>query len=98
MGVSHQCVTLSTLLSADLKLSEIEHLFTVENPKFKIFFFFLWNWSLNSGLCTCKAGALPLEPHLQSILLCLFWRWGLANFLSSLASNHYPPNPRLPSS
>jgi hypothetical protein len=31
---------------------------------------------LNSGLCTCKAGALPLEPHLQSILLWLFWRWG----------------------
>jgi hypothetical protein len=24
----------------------------------------------------CKAGALPLEPHLQPILLWLFWRWG----------------------
>jgi hypothetical protein len=31
---------------------------------------------LNSGLCTCKAGALLLEPHLQSIFLWLFWRWG----------------------
>jgi hypothetical protein len=29
-------------------------------------FFFSWNWGLNSGLCTCKAGALLLEPHLQS--------------------------------
>jgi hypothetical protein len=31
---------------------------------------------LNSGLCTCKAGALPLEPHFWSILLWLFWMWG----------------------
>jgi hypothetical protein len=31
---------------------------------------------LNSGLHACKAGTLPLEPHLQSILLWLFWRWG----------------------
>jgi hypothetical protein len=33
------------------------------------FFFVLfcfWVCSLNSGLCTCKAGAPPLEPHLQS--------------------------------
>jgi hypothetical protein len=28
---------------------------------------------LNSGLHTCKEGTL-LKPHLQSILLCLFWR------------------------
>jgi hypothetical protein len=27
---------------------------------------------LNSGLCAGKAGALPLEPYLQSILLWLF--------------------------
>jgi hypothetical protein len=26
-----------------------------------------------SGLHTCKAGALPLEPYFQSILLWLFW-------------------------
>jgi hypothetical protein len=30
---------------------------------------------LNSGLHTYKAGALPLELPLQSILLWLFWRW-----------------------
>jgi hypothetical protein len=30
--------------------------------------------SLNSGLKACKASALLLEPHLQSILLWLFWR------------------------
>jgi hypothetical protein len=39
------------------------------------FKFFLWNWSLISGLCTCKADALLLEPHLQSILFWFFWRW-----------------------
>jgi hypothetical protein len=39
--------------------------------------FFWWDWGLNSGLCAGKAGALLLEPHLQSILLWLFWRgWG----------------------
>jgi hypothetical protein len=25
-----------------------------------------WDWGLNSGLCTCKADALPLDPLLQS--------------------------------
>jgi hypothetical protein len=30
---------------------------------------------------TCRPGALPLEPHLQSILLWLFWRWSLENYL-----------------
>jgi hypothetical protein len=37
-------------------------------------FFFWWDWSLHSGLQACKAGTLPLEPHLQSTLLWLFWR------------------------
>jgi hypothetical protein len=31
---------------------------------------------LNSGLYTCKAGALSLELHLRSILLWLFWEIG----------------------
>jgi hypothetical protein len=30
---------------------------------------------LNSGLRVCQAGGVLLEPHLQSILLWLFWRW-----------------------
>jgi hypothetical protein len=38
-------------------------------------------WGLNSGFCACKAGTLPLEPHLQSILPWLFWKWNLANHL-----------------
>jgi hypothetical protein len=33
------------------------------------FFFFWWDWSLNLGLCTYKAGTLPLEPYLQTILV-----------------------------
>jgi hypothetical protein len=43
---------------------------------FNLFFFFWWDWGLSSGLHTCKAGALSLEPHFQSILFSLFWRWG----------------------
>jgi hypothetical protein len=53
---------------------------------------------LNSGLHTCKAGALLLEPCLQSILFWLFWRWGLKNYLSGLASNLRPLDVNLPSS
>jgi hypothetical protein len=43
---------------------------------FYLFIFFWWDWGLNSRLHTCKAGSLPLEPNLQSILLWLFWRSG----------------------
>jgi hypothetical protein len=61
------------------------------------------DWGLISGLCACKAdageaGNLPLEPHLQSILLWLFWRQGLKNYLVRIASNHDPPNLSLLSS
>jgi hypothetical protein len=55
-------------------------------------------WGLNLGLCTWKAGALPLKPHLQSILLWLFWRWGLVNHLPRLAPSWYSPDVSLPSS
>jgi hypothetical protein len=48
------------------------------------FLFFGWDLSLNSGLCTCKAGALLLKPHLHpfwssyfgsgvSQTICLGW-------------------------
>jgi hypothetical protein len=53
---------------------------------------------LNSRLCTCKAGALLLEPHPQSILLWLFWRLSLTNYLAGLALNCDPLNFSLPSS
>jgi hypothetical protein len=64
----------------------------------KRIFFFLWNWRLNSGFHNCKAVTLPLEPHLQSILLWLFWRWGFWNYLPGLALNRNPPDLSLPSS
>jgi hypothetical protein len=63
-----------------------------------LFFFFLVKWDLNKGDYTCKAAALQLEPLLQSILHWLFWRWGLKNYLSGLASNCDPPDLSLPSS
>jgi hypothetical protein len=47
---------------------------------FLVFFPFWWDWGLNSRLCTYKAGILLLKPHLQPILLWLFWKWGLENY------------------
>jgi hypothetical protein len=38
--------------------------------------FFWWVWDLSLGL-SWKSGTPPLKPHLQSILLRSFWRWGL---------------------
>jgi hypothetical protein len=49
--------------------------------------FFVKTRALNSGLHVYKAGALLLEPHLQSIFLWLFWRWGLAPYFPWLTSS-----------
>jgi hypothetical protein len=46
---------------------------------------------LNSGFHTGKAGALRLEPHLQSIRLWLFWRWGFGSCLPGLGLNFNLP-------
>jgi hypothetical protein len=42
-------------------------------------FLFLWDWGLNSGLCTCKSGTLPLEllllePLHQPFFVMVFLR------------------------
>jgi hypothetical protein len=52
---------------------------------------------LNSELCACKAGVLPVAT-LQSILLWLFWRWGSRELFAWAGSNVDPPNLSLPSS
>jgi hypothetical protein len=41
---------------------------------------------------SCKIGALLPEPHLQFILLRLFWRWGAHNYLPGLALHLDPPD------
>jgi hypothetical protein len=53
---------------------------------FILLLIFLMGWmEFNSGLHPCKAGTPKLpEPYLQSILLWLFWKWGLANCLPGL--------------
>jgi hypothetical protein len=53
---------------------------------------------MNSRLCSCKAGALPLEPHTQFFLLWLFWKSGRETYLFQLASNCDPPDFSLPNS
>jgi phosphotransferase system glucose/maltose/N-acetylglucosamine-specific IIC component len=57
---------------------------------FVCLFVFGWDWGLNSGLWTGKAGGLPLEPCPQSLLLCLFWRWGLQDYLPGLVLEGHP--------
>jgi hypothetical protein len=48
------------------------------SPKMWLFYFlfFLQYWGLNSRPHTCWAGAVPLEPVLQSFLLLLFFQIG----------------------
>jgi hypothetical protein len=62
------------------------------------FYPFLVRLGLELRVCTCNACALLLEPRLQSILLWLFWRWGLSNYLLRLATNYDPTDLRLTSS
>jgi hypothetical protein len=50
-----------------------------------LFIYLLWDWGLNSGFRICKAGAVPLEPQLQSISVWLLWRWCISNYLPGLA-------------
>jgi hypothetical protein len=51
------------------------------------------------GASHLKSGAVLLEPHLQSILLCIFWRWGLEtpSYLPRVSSNCNSPDISLPS-
>jgi hypothetical protein len=65
---------------------------------FLFFSFFGWEWNLNSGLYTYKAGALLLEPHVQSILLWFFGDEKMEYCLPMLVSNLNPPNLCFPSS
>jgi hypothetical protein len=67
----------SQLLTKDLYMAVFwaSHIF-----QFTFFFFY------GIGVCTCKAGTLTLKPYLQSILLWLFWRLGLMNYLPRLSS------------
>jgi hypothetical protein len=61
--------------------------------------FFWWDWRLNLGLCASKAGALPLEPHLQSIFALVIFGDGLfVSYLPGLALNCNSPDLSLPTS
>jgi hypothetical protein len=60
----------------------VGYCWTMESPwNILVFWFLIFvRLGLNSGLCTYKADALPLQSRLQSVLLWLFWRWGLELF------------------
>jgi hypothetical protein len=68
--------------------SQIFHFF------FGFLVYFLMGLGLNSGLHAFKAGALPLELHVQFILLWLFWKWGLENYLPWLQSSSQSQSPK----
>jgi hypothetical protein len=53
---------------------------------FFVFFFLVeLEFELKASCLQNRYSVLPLELHLQSILLWLFWRWDLANNLPGLA-------------
>jgi hypothetical protein len=49
-------------------------------------------WGLNSGPCTCWAGAQPLEPLHQPFLVTGFFEIGSLNYFPGLALNRDPPD------
>jgi hypothetical protein len=59
------------------------------------FFFFGKTGIWTQGFALAKR---MLYPHLQSILLWLFWRWGLSNYLPGLSLNLHSSDLSLPSS
>jgi hypothetical protein len=67
---------LNSHLSTLANIHKIYHTLNKLVSQSFFFFFFWWDCGLNSGLRTCKAGALLLEPHLQTILLWLFLEMG----------------------
>jgi hypothetical protein len=38
--------------------------------------FFLWDWGLNSELCSCKTGALLFDPHFHSTVVLVILEIG----------------------
>jgi hypothetical protein len=57
-----------------------------------LFFFFLWERGVISGLHTCKTGAPSYQPHFQSICSGDFGDGSLKNCFPRLALNCDPPN------
>jgi hypothetical protein len=69
-GTGRECLSTAEITK------QIGSLFSVaqgsESPNLQFYFIYLFIFGGNSGLHTCKTGALPLEPHFQSILLWIF--------------------------
>jgi hypothetical protein len=55
----------------------VSNLYLINLLAYVAYSILIFYWAMNSGLHVHKADALPLEPQLQSILLWLFWRWGI---------------------
>jgi hypothetical protein len=83
----------------DLPILDVSYVYIWTYTTVTGFFPFSKNiFLVGQGFHACKVGTVLLEPHLQPILLQLFWRWNLKDYLPGLASNHNPPDLSLPSS
>jgi hypothetical protein len=61
-------------------------------------FFVLAGLGLNSVLCSCKASALTLEPHLQSIFALVILEMASCELFAQACFRPDPPDVSLPSS
>jgi Trk-type K+ transport system membrane component len=94
-GVSHWCLPLILLFLLYLIVIFYKEGYLL--PAFLSFFFLVvgLGFELSYEICNCKAVALPLEPYLQSILVCLFLfiyilvLLGLELWASHLLGRHY---------
>jgi hypothetical protein len=78
--------------------AHILYMFSLHIDTHILFLFCFGGMGFELRASHCKESALSLKPHLQSILLWLFWRLDLVNYLSGLTLNHEPPNLSLPGS
>jgi hypothetical protein len=75
---------------------ELGPIYLKPHPQPPLFFGETEVWTRASHL---QGGTIyMLEPHFQFILLQLFWRWSLGNYLPRLASKSNLPNLSLPRS
>jgi hypothetical protein len=58
----------------------------------RLWIFFGWFWCLNSGLQTCKASTLPLEPLHQPFCVGCFWDRVPRTICPGLALNFHSPD------
>jgi uncharacterized membrane protein len=65
----YMCVCVCVFVCVCVRLNQVHHHLYLYYLNSSLFLNFLVGLRLNLGLCVCKADAVLLEPHLQSIKL-----------------------------